>query len=415
MTNIFGDGELTTQYPVYDDIFSLYDNVSGFFNKIRVDDGAIEIDHAGHTGNVHDSHITLKGNLESHEAFFKIKNAQNTELFRITHAGHLLAPQDITAPSITNNTNAVVANQTGINTNSGAIISNDTDIQANATNTTALQTLTKINVDAVQATSLATDKSLVQRNNTGDGTMFTILNANLVEVNHQVTLYGDSQLWWEPTNTPGSFIRVGRTQYSGNAAVGDGIELVGPAMDVGKRNEVRITANDTAPSIDLQCNKTNNAPFIRCTDKDDIVQIEISDQGLVQPLTNSSYLEVTPGIDFTALLKTGQVRHIIGFAVPWSDDQKELVFILTTPNEDYEEKFFFSCEVSLNENTPQGVYTQSVVYVDRVSKNLRQSAPSQIRVVMKLELLKNLQGVMETGLTTEHMLDFTYNNQKMLV
>lgn len=118
--NIFGDGELTTQYPVYEDLFSLYDNVSGVFNKIKVDDGAIEIDHAGHDENTHDSHITLKGNLQSHEAFFKIKNAQNAELFRITHAGHLLAPQDITAPSITNNTNAVLANQTGISTNSSA-------------------------------------------------------------------------------------------------------------------------------------------------------------------------------------------------------------------------------------------------------------------------------------------------------
>ena len=56
MTNILGDGDVTTIYPVYDDVYSLFDNVSGFFKKINVDDGAIHINQAGHGDNVDDAH-----------------------------------------------------------------------------------------------------------------------------------------------------------------------------------------------------------------------------------------------------------------------------------------------------------------------------------------------------------------------
>ena len=407
-TNIFGDGVLTSQYPVFDDIFSLYDNVSGFFSKIKVDDDSIAINHAGHDDNAEDSHLFIKGTLEDHEAFIKIKNDSNVVLFKINHTGHVLAPMDITAPSVTSNTNAIIANQSNISTNATSLIQDDTDI-------TALQSLTKVDQGAVQATYLATDNSLVQRNNTG--TMFTILNTEVIQVEDQVSMYGDAQLLWIPQetvngvlqNVPGSFVRVGRTEAVG-AVAGDGIELVGRAMDVGKRNEVRITANDTAPSIEIQANKSNTAPYIRCTDENDIVVNEISEDGFSQAMVNSSNIDVIPGIDVSVSLKSGLVRHFVFLTTPWTDVSKDVVILLTTDVVDYEFNYFFTCEVSLNELTTLPQYTQSVVYVDRISKNVRKDAASQIRVVIKLELHNG-----ENQLGDDAILNFTYNNQKMLV
>jgi len=181
-------------------------------------------------------------------------------------------------------------------------------------------------------------------------------------------------------------------------------------MDVGKRNEVRITANDTAPSIEIQANKSNTAPYIRCTDENDIVVNEISEDGFSQTMVNSSNIDVIPGIDVSVSLKSGLVRHFVFLTTPWTDVSKEVVILLTTSVVDYEFNYFFTCEVSLNELTTLPQYTQSVVYVDRISKNVRKDAASQIRVVIKLELHNG-----ENQLGDDAILNFTYNNQKMLV
>ena len=112
--NIFEGGDVDVQYPIYDDVYSLFENVSGFFKNVNVDDGAIQINQADHGDNIDDSHLLLKGALQSHESFVKILNAAGTELFRIDYTGKLLAPQDIVAPSLTTVISAAATNTSGL-------------------------------------------------------------------------------------------------------------------------------------------------------------------------------------------------------------------------------------------------------------------------------------------------------------
>ena len=418
MTNILGDGGVTTIYPVYDDVYSLFDNVSGFFKKINVDDGAIHINQAGHGDNVDDAHLLLQGQLQDHEAFVKIKNAQGTELFRIDNTGKVLAPQDIVAPSLTTVQNVASTNATSVNTLTSNL--NTLEQTMISSDLTLYNQIISLQTVINGGTSQAVNDSLVKRDNTA-GTMFTKLNTEVIEVDDQVAMYGNANLMWVPqvtvdgvtSNVAGTHVTVGKNLAIG-AGAADGLEIFGLPLDANglATNQVLITANDTAASINLQCNKSNTAPYIRCSNLNDVVQNEISEHGFSQLMLHVNPLfQATPGLVVGGALEGGTLRRYrLHLAVPWSNVADEIPFVLQqNSNTDDEEFRYLTCEAFLDESDVEAGYTDSVVYVDRVMKNVRKNSPSIIRIVLKMELLNG-----ETEIPLGSMIRVTINNQKML-
>jgi len=440
--NIFEGGDVDVQYPIYDDVYSLFENVSGFFKNVNVDDGAIQINQADHGDNVDDSHLLLKGALQSHESYVKIINAAGTELFRIDYTGKLIAPQDIVAPSLTTVINAAATNTSGLISITSELQMLETDLADVDTDIIALQAsvvsvvnatagnasnITSLgdDVEAVElviggagvATNQPVDGSLVQRNNTA-GTLFTKLNTEILEVDDAIALYGQSNIQWIPQelvngelqNIPHAFVRLGRNQAQGAGPhAGDGIEIQGLPVSSGERNQIKLYADETNPSLDLQCNKSNTAPYIRCSDKHDVIQCEISEDGFVQRWVQDDVIhcDISESI---SLLKPGLRRYSLVLNTAWDDEADELILVLQyNSQQDEEENRFISCEVFLDETLLESGYTESMVYVDRIQKNVRKNESTKIRIVLKMELFDS-----ESEIPIGTVLQLTIRNQLMI-
>ena len=94
----------------------------------------------------------------------------------------------------------------------------------------------------------------------------------------------------------------------------------------------------------------------------------------------------------------------------WDDETDELSLVLQyNSQEDEEENRFISAEVFLDETLLESGYTESMVYVDRIQKNVRKNESAKIRIVLKMELMDN-----ETEIPSGTVLQLTVRNQLML-
>ena len=434
-TTIIGDGVLYTEYPVKA-------QSSTNFTRVVVDDGDIQIDKASHSNS--DSHLFLKGDLQSHEAFIRIKSSGGTELLRVDHQGKIHAPIGIIAPEITtltssvsSNNNSIAALVPAVTSNTNTISSNQTTILNNttgtATNAVKLleQDVIRSNLDNVivilnaagQATDLPVDGSLVKRKNTGDdGTVFEAVTINKhINVKEVVAQYGNANYQWVPqklvngsiVNDPKAIVRCGRNHEEiGQSSIGDGIELMGLVPDdgFGERNNVLITANEFAPSLEMICNKSLGAPWIRLRDHEKTTKVEISETGIAFALSEDKTLSITPNVPFsTTHLYTGPFRLNFTLSDKWDNTSHEMVIKLKR-NDEEDVRLVTACEVYLDESQVESNHIGSVIYVDRFSKNVRTGAHSFLRIVLKLELLDN-----ETELPVGTKFALTINNQSLLL
>ena len=433
-TTIIGDGILYTEYPVLAQ--------SGtHFTRVVVDDGDIQIDKASHSNS--GSHLFLKGALQSHEAFIKIENSGGTELLRVDHQGKIHAPVGIIAPeisaltsSVSSNNNSlaliiptVTANTNTLSANQTTILNNTT---ASATNAVKLleQDVIKTNLDNVivtlnasgQATDLPVDGSLVKRKNTNEGTVFEIATINkVINVGKTVAQYGNANYQWIPQklvngtlhNDPKAIVRCGRNHEEiGHPSIGDGLEVRGllPEDGFGERNNVLITANEYAPSLEMVCNKSAGSPWIRLRDHEKVSKLEISEEGVAHSLAEEKHLSITPNVQFsTTHLYTGVFRLNFTLSDKWDSTSSEMVIMLKR-NDEEDVRFVTACEVFIDESQVQSNHIASVIYIDRFSKNVRTNGHSFLRIVLKLELLEN-----ETELPVGTKFALTVNNQTLLL
>ena len=94
----------------------------------------------------------------------------------------------------------------------------------------------------------------------------------------------------------------------------------------------------------------------------------------------------------------------------WDDEADELILVLQYNSQvDEEENRFISCEVFLDETLLESGYTESMVYVDRIQKNVRKNESAKIRIVLKMELLDS-----ETEIPNGTVLQLTVRNQLMI-
>ena len=112
--SVFGDGFLYTEYPVQESII----DPKNAFQRVIVDGGHIELDHAAHTDK--DTHLYLKGPLASHESFIKITSG-GAELLKVDHTGFLSCPIGIGCPELTSLLSITSSLNTLVTTNATAI------------------------------------------------------------------------------------------------------------------------------------------------------------------------------------------------------------------------------------------------------------------------------------------------------
>ena len=94
-TSVVGNGPAyTVIWPTAEEL----DPHTEDLRKVHIDDGVIQLDKAAHSDEY--AHIFLKGNLQSHESYFRIKDGSNQELLKIDNQAKIHAP-GITAPEIT--------------------------------------------------------------------------------------------------------------------------------------------------------------------------------------------------------------------------------------------------------------------------------------------------------------------------
>ena len=363
------------------------------FHKIKVDGGSIILDKAAD----HDeyAHLYLKGNLQNHEAYFKVENNSNVELLRVDNSGKLHATSGLVAPEITTLTNSVTNNTSTLTTIAPKVTANETAVASHTTligtNTTSIGNNTSAiglnTTDRTNATHLATNDTLVKRLNSGDGTQFTTLTTNLINVGQAAAAYGDSSYQWiaqdnNGQNIAGSFARLGTniSEMGDLSSAGDGLELSGlPTAGQTKYNKIELFPASSAPSIQLQCSKDASVPWVRLNGELGFAWVELDLFGVSQAVTNTSQSNISPGNNLTGVLARGLCIYNLTLTGNWSANNPELIIVLTDRVKDH---LIRSVEVSLEGNV------SSTVYVDRYSKTIKSPASnSELRIVLKHELL----------------------------
>jgi hypothetical protein len=272
--------------------------------------------------------------------------------------------------------------------------------------------------NASEATASAIDGSLVKRDNTE--TQFTKIHCNICEVGKTVAMYGDSNVQWIPqstvngalTNDAKAIVRVGRNHEEiGQSNIGDGIEIVGllPHDGIGGRNSVLIAASEYSPSLEMTCNKSTGQPWIRLRDHLGESKIEISETGVAIPINEEQTFSVTPNVEFSQMaLYNGVSRMNFTLSDKWDNTSDEMVIKLnhTAPQLGR----IVSAEVYVDQSNVSSNYIDSVIFIDRITKNLRQTGDSVVRIVLKIELLG---GESEIPLGTKFVL--TLNNKGLLI
>ena len=407
-TTIIGNG---TPYKIY----YPEETPQSEFHKIKVDGGSIVLDKAAD----HDeyAHLYLKGNLQSHEAYLKIENNSNVELLRVDYTGKLHATNGIIAPEITTLTTSVTNNTGTLTTIAPKVTANETAVASHTTlitgHTTSIGNNTSAiglnTTDRVNATHLATNDTLVKRLNTGDGTVFTTLTTNIINIGESAAAYGDSSYQWieqsNGVNVAGSFARLGTNivEMGDLSSAGDGLELSGlPTAGQTKNNKIELFPASSAPSIQLQCSKDAGIPWIRLNGQGGFSWVELDLFGVSQAVTNTSQSNISPGNNLTGVLARGLCIYNLTLTGNWSANNPELIIVLTDRVKDH---LIRSVEVSLEGNV------SSTVYVDRYSKTIKSPASnSELRIVLKHELLSA-----ETNIPSGSVIKLTIMNNRIII
>ena len=315
----FGYGnKIITRFPVTAEFARGESSMQ--FEKIKVDDG-IEIDHANAPSNLDKSHLLLKGSLSSGEQYVRIKKNSET-LVHIDHNGKIHALSGISAPELT-------AMESDINEIAQGITELDNDVTTIAqdvnTNEADIEHLQSRILDAEVATSDAVDNSLVRRDNI-DGTVFTRIDASILDIQEEVGLYKDAKLNFIPYHTvngeqvpfDGYQYRFGRAEEIGGDNSQDGLEFISPppANNDPNGNEVRIQVSSHTPTIET-VNTKYGVPYVRHRDFNRDIAIEIDKFGIHQRFTDTIQLNLTSGIDIEHDLVVGMTKYVITLATNW--------------------------------------------------------------------------------------------------
>ncbi len=394
-----------TEYPVQKSIT----DVLGAYQRIVIDGGAISLDHAEDT--VEKSHIHLQADLLETHAFIKVDNAAGTTLFKIGHNGKVHALQGIEAPEISSLQTLRASDSEEV---AELIIEYiGTKAQVTALEVANVSTQNILN-SSTQAVTSSVVGSLVQR---GAITEFATLQANILNIDDSIAMYGDSNLTWVPQetvngvtqNVPGASTRLGNNPDP-TQTTGDGIEIVGRTLGTAEQNRILLTASQTEPNVELTANKTNEAPYLRCIggDDDDSV-LELTNTGISLKLPVPVAHSVIPGQNYVGpWLKTGVYRVELYLNSNWDNESTEIQVVLENYNE-MEDHMFFTAEVMIDQSEVEGnTFIESQVYIDRISKNVR-STRNTVSIALKLKLLEG-----ETEILQGTLLNLTCINRILL-
>lgn len=415
-TTVIGNGpSYSIYYPDESEVSPLSE-----FQKIIVDGGEIILDKAAHNDNF--AHLYLSGALQSHEAYVKIKNAGGTELFKIDYTGKLYAPQGIVAPEITTVTTATTSNTASITSLTSSVGSNtstistiSTQLTANSNSISSLSPQVTSNTLARNgATASAIDSTLVLRDN-NNGTHFATLTSNIVNVGQACALYGDANIQWvaqdsQGNNLPGTICRFGRNheELGDTSGAGDGLELIGRTVAGAQRNKIELFPHVSSPSLQMINSKNAGIPWVRLKTHDGSDSFEIDQYGISQIYNNSTAYNLSPGNNYTGVLERGFNQMTFTLSGHWTPASGDIILILKSPAfvKDYIIK---QLEIAVDQSSLNS-YIQSVVYVDRYTKHLKQSpTESEVRIVLKQELLGA-----EVNIPSNTILTPVYLNSKVL-
>ena len=376
-------GTITKRHPV---TIRFAEGTSEDFDRITVDD-VIRIDHASHVGNIDKTHLLLKGDIPSGDHYVRVKNSTGA-LLNINHLGKLYAYAGISSPEITTLTTTSADNVS-------RIVAHDTEISALITATQTLNTTTQtLNTDlqsveitvnnAAPATSTAVENSIVKRDNV-NGTVFTILDTNILSADEAVQLVKDGQLLFTPyhlvngVNVPkvGWTFRLGRsddqTDISDNTQ--DGLEFISPST-----NEVRIQVNEATPTIETVNNKYQHV-WVRHRDVQRTSQYEVNQFGSHTRIHATEQASITPGIETTGGFATGVTDYVLTLGSAWvfaNVSEHEVSLTRADLNPYFVYSFCFL-------DAP-GVSVQSRVYIKRETHLVEGiSIPSELRYVLAAE------------------------------
>ena len=93
----------------------------------------------------------------------------------------------------------------------------------------------------------------------------------------------------------------------------------------------------------------------------------------------------------------------------WDDTSNKMVIILNR-NVPQLGRIVSAYEVYLDQSDVSSNYIDSVIYIDRITKNLRKTGESFVRVVLKIELLGN-----ETEIPSGTKFVLTLNNKELII
>ena len=409
---VASESETYDYYPIW------ASTIKGNFNRLKVDDDAIVLNHSGHADNLSQSHLVLKGDLSAGHAYIRCKNGQGTDLIRIDHSGKLHCLSGLDSAEITQLQQDVTQLTTYDAEQSTSIFNL---IQEEVTIKTRLDTIES----EITGTHEATDDTLVRRDNTA-GTQFTKLTANVVEIVDDgvnagaLAMYGDAAFHYIPqdagVNVSGAKIRIGKDDSIGGGNVAEGIELIGREVNPGEsRNEIRLYTDHGAPGIDLVCNKAGGVPYISCEDEHGVVQCEISPDGV-----STRMVHVQPGFNVTPGQEVPQIEHIykkgksyivFNLDQAWNNESDYITMTIDnygTADDDTDR--FLTWSVYLDESEKTAGFTDSVVYIDQISRNVRGGAAgTRVRIILGMELIGS-----ETEIAADSKIVLQLNAQKTL-
>ena len=228
---------------------------------------------------------------------------------------------------------------------------------------TDLQTVEITVNNAAPATSTAVENSIVKRDNV-NGTVFTLLDTNILSADEAVQLVKDGQLLFTPyhlvngVNVPkvGWTFRLGRSDDQADIGdnTQDGLEFISPST-----NEVRIQVNEATPTIETVNNKYQHV-WVRHRDVQRTSQYEVNQFGSHTRIHATEQASITPGISTTGGFATGVTDYVLTLGSAWvfaNVAEHEVTLTRSDLNPYFVYSFCFL-------DTP-GVNVQSRVYIKR--------------------------------------------------
>ena len=369
-------GTITKRHPVTN---RFAEGASGNFDKLSVDD-VVWIDHSSHVGNEDKSHLLLKGDLPLGDHYVRVKNSAGT-LLNINHVGKLHAYAGISSPEITHLTTVLTANVIKTEDNEEGVDALNASIGTVGTDLAALEIAVN---NAAPATSSAVENSLVKRDNV-NGTVFTLLEADIISSDNAVLLVKDGQLLFKPyhvvngINVPkhGWSFRFGRSDDQADISdnTQDGLEFISPST-----NEIRIQVNEASPTIETVNNKYQGV-WVRHRNAARVSQYEVNQYGEKTRVHWTVPISLTPGIAATKDFSVGVNDFNITLAAAWVFGNVPEVEIILSKTEIHPYQVYAFCFLDT-----VGANVQSRVYIKRETHLVESIAvPSELRYILAAE------------------------------